>query len=859
MTVSISNNGNVSIAPPLRLVLIDFTSSFATYPISLKDAAGVTDAGDPYILLNDYIDGELAPGDTIGPLTLTILGGGRSLFNFLPRIDQEQSPQGPGDSDGDGLTDDVDLCPDTPPQAPVDVNGCAESQKDDDNDGVNNALDQCPNTEPGLVIDSQGCAAQQLDSDNDGVSDAVDQCPNTEPQAVVDTLGCADSQKDDDNDGVNNALDQCPNTGPGIVVDAQGCPVSQTDRDNDGYNDDVDVFPDDPNEWSDRDGDGIGDNSDLDRDGDGISNVDELQFGSDPDNAQDVPVIPAPSVSINGGTTHVTDAESIVLSGVIDGGYPPIARAYFTSDRLSGIEFAISPVNGAWQAEILLELGDNQVQIIALDSIGQSGSVSANIERRAAAVIDLRVDSPRDGTVVTEPSVVFSGRVISEVPIDPPQVVVNSQAASVSQGNIATEYTFQSPVISLNEGNNTITVWALAGSKSIQKTVLVSYQPAPELVEPPLITIRSPQPGSTQNTDSFTFMADIYSTIGLKTVTLNGQTISPVSGSLVQEVIGFAEGESVIDLILSVTDNLDQVSSHSVRYLRDTIPPQLQIDGLAAFPQENTVTENPYLLSGSVSDSALSQLLINDQPVGLTPTATVGSYRFQAPLVLSAGTAQSVVVSAIDAGGNRSQQDFLLALLNNIGIEWITPQDNLNLLIDGSGQTLDISARVSNLTGNEHLIAYFAGREGEAISLTVAQGLLSASIPLSDAEGAHTLWLEARDSNDTVLARASRSLTLKAQAAVPLQVIRVSPADGAQNLDANTFITVLFNKPIELAKVTLDLRETVHGDSYIDSDPPGVDGLIAQGYVLQNITRDYEPVPCVLSLLPDASGVVFYP
>jgi len=44
------------------------------------------------------------------------------------------------------------------------------------------------------------------------------------------------------------------------------------DSDGDGFPDDEDAFPDDPTEWSDIDGDGIGDNSDLDRDGDGISN-----------------------------------------------------------------------------------------------------------------------------------------------------------------------------------------------------------------------------------------------------------------------------------------------------------------------------------------------------------------------------------------------------------------------------------------------------------------------------------------------------------------------------------------------------------------------------------------------------------
>jgi len=47
------------------------------------------------------------------------------------------------------------------------------------------------------------------------------------------------------------------------------------DRDGDGIPDDEDAFPNDPNEWLDTDGDGIGDNEDTDDDGDGIPDEDE--------------------------------------------------------------------------------------------------------------------------------------------------------------------------------------------------------------------------------------------------------------------------------------------------------------------------------------------------------------------------------------------------------------------------------------------------------------------------------------------------------------------------------------------------------------------------------------------------------
>lgn len=48
------------------------------------------------------------------------------------------------------------------------------------------------------------------------------------------------------------------------------------DSDGDGYIDSEDAFPQDPQEWLDSDGDGIGNNSDSDRDGDGVANADDV-------------------------------------------------------------------------------------------------------------------------------------------------------------------------------------------------------------------------------------------------------------------------------------------------------------------------------------------------------------------------------------------------------------------------------------------------------------------------------------------------------------------------------------------------------------------------------------------------------
>ncbi|MDB4603704.1 BspA family leucine-rich repeat surface protein, partial [Cyclobacteriaceae bacterium] len=62
-----------------------------------------------------------------------------------------------GDTDGDGVTDDLDTCANTAEGAEVDENGCADSQQDTDGDGVTDDLDSCINTEQGSNVDINGC------------------------------------------------------------------------------------------------------------------------------------------------------------------------------------------------------------------------------------------------------------------------------------------------------------------------------------------------------------------------------------------------------------------------------------------------------------------------------------------------------------------------------------------------------------------------------------------------------------------------------------------------------------------------------------------------------------------------------
>ena len=126
---------------------------------------------------------------------------------------------GDGDTDGDGVKDSVDECPNVP--GLESLNGCP----DDDGDGIKNSADDCPLTAGIAALN--GCP----DADGDGVKDSDDKCPDVAGLAALN--GCPDA----DGDGIQDDMDACPNE-PGDRK-MRGCP----DADGDGVADKDDKCP----------------------------------------------------------------------------------------------------------------------------------------------------------------------------------------------------------------------------------------------------------------------------------------------------------------------------------------------------------------------------------------------------------------------------------------------------------------------------------------------------------------------------------------------------------------------------------------------------------------------------------------
>jgi hypothetical protein len=222
-----------------------------------------------------------APGFTADQISYFWTCGWYWAHRNLGFISMAEVPTWCGrDMDGDGVSDNNDLCPDDPQKSDPGVCGCGVSDADRDGDGAANCEDLCINDAnkgaPGVC----GCGVADTDSDGDGVADCIDICAgsndnvDTDGDTVPD--GCdicsgADDAVDTDGDGVPDGCDLCGGFDDAIDADGDTIPDAcdicggsddRVDADGDGVPDGCDVcggFDD----AIDADGDGTPDGCDA--------------------------------------------------------------------------------------------------------------------------------------------------------------------------------------------------------------------------------------------------------------------------------------------------------------------------------------------------------------------------------------------------------------------------------------------------------------------------------------------------------------------------------------------------------------------------------------------------------------------
>ena len=286
------------------------------------------------------------------------------------------------DTDGDGVCDGKDECPDNPDKSEAGMCGCDDDdsdkdwvcdsedicpggndKKDDDGDGVPNFCDICEGFDDKSDTDGDGipdgCDSCMMgDADNDGVCDSEDICMGFDDKMDTDGDGIPDGCDpcvigDADNDGVCDSEDICLGFDDKIDTDGDGIPdgcdsCMMGDADNDGVCDNIDkcmgfddridadgdgtpdgcdVCPVDAN--NDSDGDGVcdsvdicpGSNDNIDTDGDGVPDGCDSCAVGDADNdgvCDNIDVCPGGDDRIDTDGDGIPDACDSCTAGDVD-------------------------------------------------------------------------------------------------------------------------------------------------------------------------------------------------------------------------------------------------------------------------------------------------------------------------------------------------------------------------------------------------------------------------------------------------------------------------------------------------------------------------------------------------------------
>lgn len=707
------------------------------------------------------------------------------------------------------------------------------------------------------------------DQDGDGYIDEEDAFPEDPTEwADLDGDGIGDNADTDrDGDGISNdyetQLGTDPNDGgstPGDG-DSDGVPDPlDNDRDDDGHPNAQDLFPDDATEWADLDADGIGDNADTDRDGDGFTNDIEQQKGTDPADVNDYPDTVAPLIQLSNPANETTQSSTAVLLGTITDPIQPysgVASVSVVNDRFVNTSI-LATINGSgYSAEIPLALGNNSLIVSAVDLSGNPTQLSHQVQRTDGLAI--QNISPANGSVITTETVTINGQVITALPLESVRFYINEWQVTPNGTTTANTYSFNLPDIALQLGQNTFVLRAETPEGVEQHTLILTHNPEnPASIKAPEISLISPNSGSQLRDSAFLLKGSVRSYAGAVSVSVNGQpTTTKSSGGNIyyfEYLASFTSGQSILELVIEAKDALNKQSHLLANYTLDDSLPQIIVIGRESSPVINIIDTSPFVISGTVTDSNLASITVNDEPIRVKPGTVMGSYDFVHPVQLAPGAQIQLTFAAYDLSGNSAFVDYLFKSSAQSFITPLLPGEDATFIATTEPLVIQIAARVIDAPEGSNVVASI---NNTSVALTLTGTLASGDITLPAATGNYVLTYQVSNAG-VVIATTSRNLSVKNEEEIAVELVSYQPENGATNIEPNQPIEFFFNKSIDPAKLSIHVRETLHGKTYLNLDEPGLDFLRAQGDQLKDVHRDNELIVGAVSLLPGGKTLAFY-
>jgi len=182
-----------------------------------------------------------------------------------------------------------------------------------------------------------------------------------------------------------------------VEIEGESATWEDVDSDGDGFPDDMDWALSNGDEWWDHDGDGVGDNADADDDNDGFVDTGEIQFGSNPFDADNIPHIPyiTPTVVILSPASNEEVSGVVTIRGAAFNGSGNNRSIEKVEISINGGDWTVVAGTDSWTYEwdtTDVVKGEHEIRVQAYDGEEYSKIVTWNLR-----IVDPEAPAEDDG------------------------------------------------------------------------------------------------------------------------------------------------------------------------------------------------------------------------------------------------------------------------------------------------------------------------------------------------------------------------------------------------------------------------------------------------------------------------------
>ncbi len=565
-----------------------------------------------------------------------------------------------------------------------------------------------------------------------------------------------------------------------------------------------------------------------------------------------------PDLELDGPDERTTQKDFVTITGMASDTGSGLQGVVVARDPAgTGAVGAVVSPHGMFSAEVPLEIGKNQLYVIAKDVAGNQAVRALVVGLTLSKLPRMVITEPVSASVVSQRKVDVKGYVRSSLPAEQIRLVLGERVGFPTGVN--GEYQFAFGDVPLVVGLNRLVVRAETSVGSVSESVALTVRDEDYQVgEGPRIELNFSSSNVYLKDDLIRVSGTVKAPSGVESIYVNSQSV-PFVGS--GEVVGFstqlsfsALGVDQTQIVVKAYANDATFNQVSLTVHYDPDAPELDVVGLQPEPEINNLTETPFELSGNLREANLAGLMVNNQSVPVTPGVGADNWSFKASLHLVRQETKTLQVLAWDLAGNHVQKKYLIKLDADLDIEIIKPKPGAEFVVVEPVLPLEIAVRIPGLAAGDRVVAAIDAGVDFELTLSGNTAVATSNILVDDKQ--HKITIKVLDEAQTVLAAQTTEFQVKNAANLPLSLVRQEPADQSQGNEANLPLVLYFNRPFDPDRLQVTVTETAHGMIY--QAPEAADLSNLSKVELTRIERNNQPVPGGLSYVPGNRMVAFY-